>query len=203
MKQSRGAMTDDSTCFSQLDAVLAGFGMTEPSVRAQARAICVPQSFAREAMLHRAGEIAKSVFFICSGLVRFYYITEDGKEHNKSFSRENQFAGAIQYTLQPEPVRFHIQALEPTRTLAIPLQDLNALYQQSLPWANLGRLYMETLAVRKSAREAGFLLDSAEQRYKNFLEEEPELAPRLPLYHIASFLGITDVALSRIRRRIK
>jgi hypothetical protein len=62
---------------------------------------------------------------------------------------------------------------------------------------------MEALAVKKTSREAGFLLDSAEQRYKSFLEQEPELVRRLPLYHIASFLGITDVALSRIRRRIK
>ncbi|MCB1760418.1 MAG: Crp/Fnr family transcriptional regulator, partial [Gammaproteobacteria bacterium] len=137
------------------------------------------------------------------GLVRFYYITEDGKEYNKSFSQENQFAGAIQYTFQPEPGRFYIQALEPTRALAISLQGLNRLYQHSLPWANLGRLQMEALAVKKTAREAGFLLDSAEQRYRSFLEEEPGLARRLPLYQIASFLGITDVALSRIRRRIK
>jgi CRP-like cAMP-binding protein len=183
--------------------MLASFGMTDQSERNKVRDFCAPRIFAKEEVLHRAGEIAESVFFICSGLVRFFYITEDGKEHNKSFSRENQFAGALQYSAQPQPVRFYIQALEPTHTLAISLQGLNTLFLQSLPWANLGRLYMETLAVRKADREAEFLLDSAEERYKAFLKHAPELAGRLPLYHIASFLGITDVALSRIRRRAR
>ena len=87
--------------------------------------------------------------------------------------------------------------------LSIPVAGLNALYRESLAWANFGRMYMETIAVRKAKREAAFLLDSAERRYLDFLQESPELAERLPLYHIASFLGITDVALSRIRKRIK
>ena len=195
--------SNDNACFRQLDEVLTRFGMTDASERDKVKVICTPRVFAKDALLHRAGELADHVFFICSGLVRFFYITEDGKEHNKSFSRENQFAGALQYSVQAEPCRFAIQALEPTQTLAISLQGLNNLYQQSVAWANLGRLYLETLAVRKTEREAGFLLDSAEARYKDFLDQEPELVERLPLYHIASFLGITDVALSRIRRRIK
>lgn len=201
--QPKNDKPGNNTCFRQLDDVLVSFGMTEASERDRAKAICNPRNVAREELLHRTGELAHNVFFICSGLVRFFYITADGKEHNKSFSRENQFAGALQYSMSPEPCRFSLQALEPTQTLAISLQGLNSLYQRSVAWANLGRLYMETLAVRKAEREAGFLLDSAEDRYKDFLNQEPELVERLPLYHIASFLGITDVALSRIRRRIK
>lgn len=191
------------SCFAQLDQVLDAAGMSDPADRGQVRAICKPVSFAQGASLHRAGEVADSVYFIHSGLVRFYYLTEDGREHNKSFALEGQFAGAIQHTLQPAPSRFHIQALEPTATLAISLQGLGTLYHQSLAWANFGRLCMESLAVRKSKREAAFLLDSAEQRYQDFIHTEPELVQRLPLYHVASYLGITDVALSRIRRRLK
>lgn len=203
MKLDHREKDDASYCFNHLDAALRTFGISDASEREKIKEFCTPRFFAKDQMLHRSGEVAKNVFFICSGLVRFYYISEDGKEYNKSFSQENQFAGAIQYTFQPEPSRFYIQALEPTQTLAISLQGLSKLYQQSLPWANLGRLHMEALAVKKTRREAGFLLDSAEQRYKSFLEQEPELARRLPLYHIASFLGITDVALSRIRTRMK
>ncbi len=194
---------DTACCFNHLDETLRVCGISEASERAKVKEFCTSCFFEKEEILHRPGEIAKNVFFICSGVVRFYYISEDGKEYNKSFSQENQFAGAIQYTSQPEPSRFYIEALEPTQTLAISLQGLSRLYQQSLPWANLGRLQMENLAVKKANREASFLLDSAEQRYKSLLEQEPGLVQRLPLYHIASFLGITDVALSRIRRRIK
>ena len=135
--------------------------------------------------------------------MRFFYITQEGKEHNKSFSKENQFAGAMQNTASAEPSRFYIQALEPTQTLSISLHGLNSLYLESLQWANFGRLFMQALAVKKAHREEGLLLDSAELRYKNFLAQESDLVERLPLYHIASYLGITDVGLSRIRRRIK
>lgn len=194
---------DDIDCFLHLDTTLEAFGLGDMTERRMIQAYCTARSFARDAMLHRAGDIASHVFFISSGLVRFYYITEDGREFNKSFAREGEFAGAIQYSSRPEPGRFHIQALEPTRTLAISLQGLERLYRHSLAWANLGRLTMEGLAVRKTEREAEFLLDSAETRYRSFLSRDPGLAERLPLYHIASFLGITDVALSRIRKRLK
>ena len=195
--------TDEHTCFSQLNTLLLHFGMNSESERDKVKPYCSYREFQKDEYLHQSGDIGEKVFFICSGLVRFFYITEDGKEHNKSFSKENQFAGALQFSFDPQPSRFYIQALEPTQVLGISLDGLNALYTQSIAWANLGRLYMETLAVRKTNREAEFLLDTAETRYQTFLSQDPELAERLPLYHIASYLGITDVALSRIRRRIK
>ena len=60
----------------------------------------------------------------------------------------------------------------------------------------------ERVAISKQLREGEFLLDSAETRYCRLLEENPRLVERLDQYHIASYLGITDVALSRIRRKI-
>ncbi len=191
------------SAIDQFDQALAGLGMVDPAERRRAHSLLTPRSFDRESYLHRAGEVATEVYFLCTGLARFYYLTPDGRELNKSFSREGQFAGGIQYTDRPGPSRFFIQALEPVEALAISLAGLGRLYLESLAWANLGRLYMEDLAVRKSDREAAFLLDSAEVRYRAFLEREPELSARLPLYHVASYLGITDVALSRIRRRLK
>lgn len=153
--------------------------------------------------LLRAGEVATEVFFLCDGLVRFFYLQDDGKEHNKSFAEQTQFAGALQAEFSPQPSRFYVQALEPVSALALSLDGLHTLYNESLDWANLGRRYMQTVVLRKSAREASFLLDSAEQRYLDFQQQYPGLAERLPLYHIASYLGITDVALSRIRRRLR
>lgn len=191
-----------SACFELLDRVLITLGMQDELERRAVRGYCRHQSFEKDELLHRAGDTGAYVYFICNGLVRFYYITDEGKEHNKSFSSEGEFAGAIQYSEQPEPCRFYIQALEPTSALAISLAGLSSLYKSSLAWANLGRLYMETLVVRKTDREASFLLDSAQSRYVTFIRSYPALVKRLPLYHVASYLGITDVALSRVRRRL-
>ncbi|WP_415902964.1 Crp/Fnr family transcriptional regulator [Neptuniibacter sp. QD29_5] len=159
--------------------------------------------FQQEEMLLSAGEVGKHVFFITEGLVRFFYLTENGKEHNKSFAAEQQFAGPLCSFAKPEPCRFYIQALDTTQVLQIPLQVLNELFGTSLEWANIGRMYFEEVARRKSLREGQFLLDSAEVRYLAFVEDYPKLVERLPLYQIASYIGVTDVALSRIRKRIE
>lgn len=193
----------DKALFGGLDRALTAFGIADAAEREKIIPWCRSRSFSAGDMLHRAGEVADRIYFINAGMVRLYYATPDGKEHNKSFAREHQFVGALQSTDAPLPSRFDIQALEPCQVVSMALAGLSRLYQESLPWANLGRLYMEQLAVRKTRREAAFLLDSAEQRYRDFLQEQPELMERLPLYHIASYLGITDVALSRIRRRVE
>ncbi|OUS26182.1 hypothetical protein A9Q99_19595 [Gammaproteobacteria bacterium 45_16_T64] len=163
---------------------------------------CNLVEFQPKTYLHDADAVATDIFFICKGLVRIFYITEDGKEYNKTFGEEGAMLGAIQSAVKAEPSRYHIQALEPVIALSIPIEQLNRLYAESLVWANIGRKAMESLAVRKEKREAQFLLDSAESRYRQFLEDSPQLIARLPLYHIASYLGITDVALSRLRRKI-
>lgn len=202
MSRDNGITLDDVTGFDLLEAILEQFGMSDPTERTRLRDICAPCFFTPNEMLYRSGDAVSHVYFICSGLVRYFYLSTDGKEHNKSFIRESQFAGAYRYPARAEPHRFHIQALEPTLTLAIPLDGLHRLYRESLSWANFGRVFMEELVVRKTDREAAFLLDSAEERYQRFLEQEPMLAERLPLYHIASYIGVTDVALSRIRKRL-
>ena len=163
---------------------------------------CQLVEFPAKSYLHDVDAIAKHIFHICEGLVRIYYITKDGKEYNKTFGEEGMLLGAIQSAVGAEPSRYYIQALEPVVALTLPIDQLNQLYYESIVWANLVRKTMESLAVRKEKREAQFLLDSAESRYRQFLEDSPQLVNRLPLYHIASYLGITDVALSRVRRKV-
>jgi CRP-like cAMP-binding protein len=80
---------------------------------------------------------------------------------------------------------------------------LNEFYDRHACWERLGRKNAEQLVLIKEAREKELLLDSLEVRYQRFLQEFPGLADRIPQYHIASYLGVTDVALSRIRKKIK
>ncbi|WP_303909416.1 Crp/Fnr family transcriptional regulator [Thiohalomonas denitrificans] len=162
-----------------------------------------PVHFAKTDYLLRAGESNANLYFVAHGLVRFVYTTEDGREYNKSFAAEGQFVGCMRSILARQPCRFSIQALEETETLALGDAQRTQLWQQYPEWERLGRLLAEQVALKTEAREAEFLLDSTETRYLNFLAAYPRLAKRIPQYHIASYLGITDVALSRIRTRIK
>ena len=158
--------------------------------------------FQKNDYLVSAGEVAHNFYFIIEGLVRFFYSTEDGKEFNKHFAMENGFAGSFHSLVLHEPCGFFIQALERTNTLVLPNQLLYELYERHSCWERLGRRNAENLVIVKEAREKELLLDSLETRYSRFLKEYPGLADRIPQYHIASYLGVTNVALSRIRRKI-
>jgi CRP-like cAMP-binding protein len=177
--------------------------------------VCIPESewryatqffsectFEKEAFLVRAGEKADNFYFIVQGLVRFFYATESGKEYNKHFAKENDFAGAMHALVLGAPSRFFIQAFEKTHTIVLPNDGLNALYERHACWERLGRKNAEYLALQKEARERAFLLDSLPTRYRHFVTHYPGLLDRLPQYHIASYLGVTDVALSRIRAKM-
>jgi CRP-like cAMP-binding protein len=158
--------------------------------------------FDKNDYLVRAGDVVNSFYFILKGLVRFFYGTEDGKEFNKHFAMEKGFAGSFHSFVLHAPCGFYIQALEHTATIVLPNNTMHAFCERHVCWERLSRKHAEHLLLLKEAREKELLLDSLEVRYQRFLREFPGLADRMPQYHIASYLGVTDVALSRIRKKI-
>ena len=152
-------------------------------------------------MFQRVDEQANEICFVNAGLLRMYYTTADGKEMNKSFILENGFAGAYSAWLSRTPSRFSIQTMETSHLLVAQINDVTAMFSQHSCWERLGRLLVEQLYVRKEQREAEFLLDDAETRYMHFRQRYPDLEKRIAQYHVASYLGITPVALSRIRNK--
>ncbi len=149
----------------------------------------------------REGDRSTELAFVNAGLLRFYYQTADGKEFNKSFVLENQFTAAYSAFLTGMPTRFSIQALEDCHLLIGDLRSVIKMFDHHDCWQRLGRILAEQLYIKKEVREAEFLLDDAETRYYNFQKSYPGLEDRLTQFHVASYLGITPVALSRIRHR--
>ena len=147
------------------------------------------------------GEGSRYFAFVNSGLLRFFYRQSGGREFNKSFAAENHFIGAYSAYLTQSPARFSIEALEPTVLLQASLDRIVELSEQFPCWERFRRLLTEQLYIRKEQREAEFLLDDAETRYQLFQQRYPGLEERIAQYHIASYIGITPVALSRIRKR--
>ena len=158
--------------------------------------------FDKNQLLFEAGEPVTDFFFIIKGLVRFFYLTEEGKEFNKAFAMENEFAGSFSAMIFDAPCRYYVQALEKTVALVLPIRLIKDVYDRHPAWERVGRRHAESVAVKKEIREGEFLLDSAETRYRRLLSDCPKLVDRVQQYHIASYLGITDVALSRIRNKI-
>lgn len=153
-------------------------------------------------ILLQAGDRVKEFYFVVTGLLRYYYLTPEGKEFNKAFAKGGDFAGSICGLISSVPSRFSIEAIEDTKVLVLPVKLIIEGYDRHRSWERLGRRLAENVAIKKELREAEFLLDSAEARYLRFLKEFTDISERIPQYHIASYLGITEVSLSRIRRQL-
>ncbi|OJJ10927.1 hypothetical protein BKI51_13575 [Alphaproteobacteria bacterium AO1-B] len=161
----------------------------------------VVRRFEADDILFSAGERPDVLYFIQSGLVRFFYLTDDGKEFNKNFVAAGSVVTSLSTFLSGVPSPFFTQALEETVTIALPIEFVRRQVEADIYWERLLSRSVAMLALKKEQREASFLLQDAGARYQAFLDDFSDLAPRLPQYHIASYLGITPVALSRIRAR--
>lgn len=146
------------------------------------------------------GDATHEWLFISEGLLRFFYVADDGTESNKAFLAEGAFAGSLAAAVLGLPVVYGIQALEPTVVLAARYADFVALYEVDPVFERLGRRFAELLLMRKELRTRSLLQQNAAERYRSFVAQHPELVQRVPQYHIASYLGISEVHLSRLRR---
>ncbi|MGB5867649.1 MAG: Crp/Fnr family transcriptional regulator [Arcobacteraceae bacterium] len=146
----------------------------------------------------------KDFYFLIDGLARYYYLTEDGKEFNKSFAeKQGHLLSSISSVSHGTGSPFSVEVLSCFTTLYIPYKKLLELGENHKQWNDLLLRIYENLVVKKEKREADFLLLSARERYEKFLSDYSMIEDAVPNYHIASYLGITDVALSRIRKEMK
>ena len=153
-------------------------------------------------MLVCAGDRAESIYLVVAGLLRLFYLSPDGKERNKAFFGPGEITGAISAILTQGPAPFSIQALEKTTLLRSNFSQFQHFIQQS---SRGSALYIELLTeafIRNERREAMLLTCDAERRYRWLLEHEADLLQRVPQYHIASYLGVDAVSLSRIKKKL-
>lgn len=152
-------------------------------------------------ILLKEGQVCRELGFINKGIFRTYYLS-DGKEINTHFSFENEFVVNYDSFLQEAPGRYFIQALEDAEIVTFNLQTLQNAYNQSHNWERFGRLMAEYSYKLTTKRVEGFMFLNAEQRYLQMVKETPYFIDRIPLYHLASYLGIERESLSRLRKKI-
>jgi CRP/FNR family transcriptional regulator, anaerobic regulatory protein len=152
-------------------------------------------------ILLQEGQTCKELGFINHGIFRMYYLS-DGKEINTHFSFENEFVVNYDCFLQETPSRYYIQALEDSEIVTFNLQTLQKAYNQSQNWERFGRIMAEYSYKLTTKRVEGFMFMDAEQRYLEMMKETPHFLERVPLYHLASYLGIERESLSRLRKKI-
>lgn len=157
----------------------------------------VPKKFT----LIREGDISRELYFINRGLLRLYYAKE-GEEITAFIFREGLFASSYESFLQQSPGIQNLETLEDCDLLVLTYDRLQELYKK-LPKMNiLTRKVAEQRFINAQRIFSSFILDSPEERYRKFEAQHKDLLQRVPQHIIASYLGITPVSLSRIRKRI-
>ena len=143
----------------------------------------------------------KTIYFIKSGIARIYYY-KDGIDITEYFAFENNIIARAESLFTGKPSKKAIQVLEDSEIIAINAPQLFKLYDAHPQIERLFRLIFEAAYIDTIHRVESIQFCSAKERYLALLQET-ELVKRLPLKHIASYLGITQVSLSRIRASVK
>jgi CRP-like cAMP-binding protein len=153
-------------------------------------------------LLLEAGQPADRAGLVLRGVVREYYLSDDGVERTRGFALPGDFFGSLSDALTARPARVFVRTESPSTLLLFPWERLRALAAASLPWERLLAQVVERLYLRKAQREFELLALDAMGRYQSLLAQHPGLEAVVPGQLIASYLGITGVHLSRLRRRL-
>ncbi|KQS33951.1 Crp/Fnr family transcriptional regulator [Dyadobacter sp. Leaf189] len=161
----------------------------------------VRQEFAKKELVLKAGKVEHYLSFIESGIVRFF-LDKNEEELTFDFAFAGDFMSGYSSFITRKPAGFHIQALTKTVLWRISHPDLQEVYERTSAGNRIGRFAAEQLFLKKTERELAFLTQTAEERYLHLLDNQPKLIQEIPGKYLASYIGITPQALSRIRKRI-
>lgn len=164
--------------------------------------LCKEISVAKGQHFIREGEVPGRFGFVSSGLFRYYYIDDKGREFTKGFFQENTFLSSYSAMILNRPSYFNIEALEDSSVVVIDFAQWKELIKQHVCWSALLISVLQKAFEKKEARERELLLFDAETRYTLFRQQYPGLEGRVRQHMIASYLGITNVALSRVRKKM-
>ncbi len=164
--------------------------------------ICVVANLKKNEELQPIGHTCRTIYFIKKGIARIYYYKE-GIDITESFSFENSIIARVESLFTEKPSRKAIQIVEDAEIIAINATQLFKLYDTHPQIERLFRKIFEKSYVETVNRIESLQFHTAEERYLALLQESPDVLRRIPLKHIASYLGITQVTLSRIRATIK
>lgn len=180
---------------------LSGYGITPEDWERIAPRI-YELDFKKGEFLEREGDIPDKVAFIVSGTCRYFCLSGSCDEKTIVFRGRGTFVSSFTSHLENKRSKLAIQAIEDTNLLYITIKDYEYLLQNSEFWRYFAWKQGMEVIIEKETREIEILAHDAETKYKRFRKQFPGLENRINHYHIASYLGISNVTLSRIRKRL-
>lgn len=159
-----------------------------------------PKEFGKNAYLLHAGHISDDYLFLDSGFMRAFAYDTDGNDVTTGFYASGQIVFEVASFFNRTPSQEYIQALTDCQGWGITHQQLNALFHARPEFWEFGRSVLVRGYAALKSRMLALITEPAATRYDSLLHASPEILQHAPLKTIASYLGITDTSLSRIRK---
>ena len=150
----------------------------------------------------KQGRICNNYLFLENGFIRSYTFDLDGNDVTTEFYSNNQIVFEVGSFFQKTLSKENFQALEDSDGWYIDFDQLNMLFHSIPEFREFGRMILVKGFISFKQRALSLINENAEQRYETLIKARPEIFQRAPLKYIASYLGITDTSLSRIRREL-
>ncbi|MFH7018827.1 Crp/Fnr family transcriptional regulator [Flavobacterium sp. FlaQc-47] len=167
------------------------------------KAMFTMQHIKKKEIIVSKGEVCRGIYFVVKGLLRIYFIDHNDDEKTFHFSLENTFATDYQSFLKAIPADFYIQALENTTVVQITYETLQLLYCNLRQGEKLGRLIAEDYFFLMNDKIRAFYTQTPLDRYNSMNTAFPKIRTRVPQHYIASYLNISPVHLSRLKRGVE
>ncbi len=150
-----------------------------------------------------AGKIPRQVGFIIEGILRVCYYNNKGEEITRYFIDENNLVVDLRNFENNIVSSEYVQAVTDCKVIVFSKQDWEELSNTIVGWDNIVHKIISKALLQKIDRRSPLVSEDATTRYLDFIEKYPTLVNRIPLSYIASYLGITQSSLSRIRKNIR
>ncbi|PCH75387.1 MAG: cAMP-binding protein [Flavobacteriaceae bacterium] len=164
--------------------------------------IAIPKTLKKDDLFSKEGSVSTSIAFVKSGILRTYYHSSSLEEITYCFYFPRSFTSSYSSFITQEKSMDNIQALNDVSLLVIPKHEIDRLEKTSINWMKLLKVMAEQHYINLEKRIFMLQKEKAEVRYQNLLEYNPTLLQEVPLNYIASYLGITQRHLSRIRKGV-
>ena len=158
------------------------------------------KEIAKNDLLLRKGQVANHYLFLEEGFMRAFVYDVEGKDVTTGFYPPGTVVVEVSSFFNRTPTRENIQALANCKGWYITYEQLNHLFHAYPEFREFGRSILVKILTTLKNRALSMITETAEQRYEHLLKSNPDIFQNVPLKHIASYLGITDTSLSRIRK---
>lgn len=155
----------------------------------------------KNSFLVREGEIAKDCFMLLEGVVRVFF-NNDGVEYNKTFFIEGTYPTPLSSLISKSPSELSFQTLTNSKLIKFSYSKFRNLFGKHRCLESFMLRILEEEWIKKERQSIRMVVNEAKENYKIFQNEFPNLEQKIPQYHIASYLGVSPIQLSRIRAKL-